>query len=931
MKLRQTIVNALLLSLITVALPAVGVAQQNSQPTIVGTLANFDVVNDLGEEAEGFEIQLEGLQASDVVSTFGQAGPSGLCYIRYCTPSIVPYATGVFVRWTNGYDAAAQKFVSSFNVPNMPLPTSGTPIPATANIVNLIAGHQCWSLGLGAAYPTSGCEHFGVGLIRTPTATTYRWLVGDPATGIISQFAGAPVAIAQPALAVVPAAPGLAPEVQAVINAPAPVAPAHRYGRAEWVKVYKTENAGRVDLDQLIIDGAGNVVPNKDNAVAETEWKLLQFDITNPDKGSSQLKSHGSPNGNSHSVIRRYEFFKYSGAVVAPGGTSGKKGAQLSTDDQEASRCPRDAAGECTEPAPGELGDFIGAQMAAANLAGDVVLINQTITFSLPASATAGDAPLSLTATGGDSGNPVTFAAVGPCSIAPGSSLLSFNGAGACFVTASQAGNASFAPAAPKTLIINVAPAAVSVIWSAPAPIVYGTPLGAAQLSATASAAGVLTFSPAAGTVLPAGTTTLTATFTPADPNARAVSATVSLSVLRAPLTVKADDKARSYGGANPALTASIRGFVNGDSDAVLSGSADLATSAGLSSPAGAYPISIAAGTLSAANYSFSLAGGTLVVTPAHLTVAAGDASRIYGSANPFFSASFSGFVLGEDSAVLAGSLAFSTPATQASGAGSYPISAFGVSSPNYDIHFANGTLTIQKATLFVTANGQQIDFGDPIPTLTSSITGFVLADDLTSISDSPLLSTTATASSAPGTYPILASAGTLSAANYQFAFVPGTLTITAPHAVLQSVRAGLASYRSTVDSSLGQRLDDAIGNLGRAVDASLWIDDSHPATNHGGGAVFDRTKDAVSKLLQAANAAIPANAGIQQAIARILRADRGLAVIAISDAQGRTADPSRIAKAQSLLAQADLDALQRRPDSSIGNDGSAFTEAATH
>src|SRR5476649_1164436 len=178
MNLKQTLVNALIFSTLAGALPAIGVAQQNSQPVIVGTLANFDVVNDLGEEAEGFEIQLEGLQAADVVSTFGKAGPTGLCYIRYCSPSIVPYATGVFVRWTNGYDAAAQKFVSSFNVPNMPLPTAGTPIPATANIVNLIAGHQCWSLGLGAAYPTSGCEHFGVGLLRTPTASTYRWLVG---------------------------------------------------------------------------------------------------------------------------------------------------------------------------------------------------------------------------------------------------------------------------------------------------------------------------------------------------------------------------------------------------------------------------------------------------------------------------------------------------------------------------------------------------------------------------------------------------------------------------------------------------------------------------------------------------------------------------------------------------------------------------------
>jgi hypothetical protein len=72
----------------------------------------------------------------------------------------------------------------------------------------------------------------------------------------------------------------------------------------------------------------------------ETEWKLLQFDRTNPDKGGSQLRNNG--NGGGKPIVRRYEFFKYTGPVVAPGGTSGKKGSTLSTDGQEKSTCPRD-------------------------------------------------------------------------------------------------------------------------------------------------------------------------------------------------------------------------------------------------------------------------------------------------------------------------------------------------------------------------------------------------------------------------------------------------------------------------------------------------------------------------------------------------------------------------------------------------------------
>jgi hypothetical protein len=53
--------------------------------------------------------------------------------------------------------------------------------------------------------------------------------------------------------------------------------------------------------------------------------------------------------------------------------------------------------------------------------------------------------------------------------------------------------------------------------WPTPLAITQGTPLGALQLNATASVAGAFTYAPQAGTVLPAGTHTLTATFVPAD------------------------------------------------------------------------------------------------------------------------------------------------------------------------------------------------------------------------------------------------------------------------------------------------------------------------------------------------------------------------------------------------------------------------------
>jgi lysophospholipase L1-like esterase len=55
------------------------------------------------------------------------------------------------------------------------------------------------------------------------------------------------------------------------------------------------------------------------------------------------------------------------------------------------------------------------------------------------------------------------------------------------------------------------------ITWSAPAAILYGTALSSTQLNASASLPGTFAYSPAMGTVLNAGSQTLSATFTPTD------------------------------------------------------------------------------------------------------------------------------------------------------------------------------------------------------------------------------------------------------------------------------------------------------------------------------------------------------------------------------------------------------------------------------
>ena len=90
-----------------------------------------------------------------------------------------------------------------------------------------------------------------------------------------------------------------------------------------------------------------------------------------------------------------------------------------------------------------------------------------------------------------------------------------------------------------------------------------------------------------------------------------------SVTVTPALLTVTANDQTKALGAAVPALTATITGFVDGQTLATsgVTGQPTCATTATTSSPAGSYPITCSVGTLAAVNYTFSLVAGTLTVT----------------------------------------------------------------------------------------------------------------------------------------------------------------------------------------------------------------------------------------------------------------------------------------------------------------------------
>jgi len=242
-----------------------------------------------------------------------------------------------------------------------------------------------------------------------------------------------------------------------------------------------------------------------------------------------------------------------------------------------------------------------------------------------------------------------------------------------------------------------------TITWPVPAAITYGTALSATQLNAVASANGgpatTCVYTPALGTVLAAGTQTLSVICTPTGTTVYSpATAAVSLTVSKAPLTVTANNASRVYGVANPAFTASYSGFVNGDTSSVVSGTPSLTTTATTTSAVGPYPITAAAGTLAAANYTFTYVSGTLTITAAAPTITwATPAAISYGTA-------LSATQL-DATASVAGTFVYSPVTGTVLAAGPQTLSVTFTPTNTTDYNTATGrvTLTVNKVTPTIT------------------------------------------------------------------------------------------------------------------------------------------------------------------------------------------------------------------------------------
>ena len=226
-------------------------------------------------------------------------------------------------------------------------------------------------------------------------------------------------------------------------------------------------------------------------------------------------------------------------------------------------------------------------------------------------------------------------------------------------------------------------------------------------------------------------------------------------------VVVTANSYSRLYGDENPVFDYTTTGHA-------LKGDPDLTCAATVASPVGTYDIVVSRGSVT--NEEATFVNGTLTVTPAPLTISAGNYTIKQNEPLPEFVASYSGFKVNDDATVLTAQPVLTTDAPADKTPGTYTVSVSGAAANNYDISYVSGTLTILEADpITIKAVDAQMTYGDELPQLTYTIEGGSLQGE-------PTLTCEATRESAAGTYAIVVAKGSIDYPNLRLE--NGTLTI---------------------------------------------------------------------------------------------------------------------------------------------------------
>jgi hypothetical protein len=174
-------------------------------------------------------------------------------------------------------------------------------------------------------------------------------------------------------------------------------------------------------------------------------------------------------------------------------------------------------------------------------------------------------------------------------------------------VTFTPADGANYATAH-ATVPLTVSRAKSAIEWPAPAAMIYGTQLSAAQLNAAASVPGTLKYTPGLGAMLAAGEHTLSVVFTPADTLGYYPSTTA------VPLTVAKATPEIAWSVADPITHGAALGITQLNATATVPGSFAYTPAAGEILGPGAHEVSVTFTPADTLNYSTAHAVQPLTV-----------------------------------------------------------------------------------------------------------------------------------------------------------------------------------------------------------------------------------------------------------------------------------------------------------------------------
>jgi uncharacterized repeat protein (TIGR02543 family) len=329
--------------------------------------------------------------------------------------------------------------------------------------------------------------------------------------------------------------------------------------------------------------------------------------------------------------------------------------------------------------------------------------------------------------------------------------------------------------------------------------------------------------------------------------------------IQRADLTVKADDKTRAYGVANPPLTYTAEGLQGDDTLGNIGVAPHLTCDATLTSPVAGSPYAIAAtGTAQTQNYNVTYVDGQLTITASEaLTVSAAAYRDTYDAAAHNAVTNVRPSVPGATIMYsLDGETYTSTPPTITNvGALTVYVKA---SLVNYQDAVIEKTAEVTPATLRLTADNKSRAYGVANPALTYSASGLKGNDTLESIglAGSVQIACAATPETPVAESPVaITLTGPATTQNYHVQYTPGLLTISDNDQMTVSATAYSGTYNAAAHDAVTNSSASVTGaTITYSLDGVTYTSTMPTITNAGEQVIYvkasaDNYQDAVTKV----------------------------------------------------------------------------------